>query len=81
MLEKAVAGPLLTISGLIDGEYEGNDYFDQTQNIKVNSLKSQKIIRENISYLFPNFALIENESVEANLMMALKYVKRSKSEK
>ena len=72
---------LLNLLGLIDGDYSGNyEIFDQ-KNVPVNSAKSQAIIREHISYLFQNFALIDNETVEYNLMLALKYVKLSKKDK
>ena len=72
---------LLNLLGLIDGDYSGHyEIFDQ-QNVPVNSVKSQAIIREHISYLFQNFALIDNETVEYNLMLALKYVKLSKKDK
>ncbi|CCM09211.1 ABC transporter ATP-binding protein [Streptococcus pneumoniae SPNA45] len=69
------------IVGLIDGDYSGRyEIFGQT-NLAVNSTKSQTIIREHISYLFQNFALIDDETVEYNLMLALKYVKLSKKDK
>ena len=72
---------LLNLLGLIDGEYSGRyEIFGQT-NLAVNSTKSQTIIREHISYLFQNFALIDDETVEYNLMLALKYVKLSKKDK
>lgn len=72
---------LLNLLGLIDGDYSGHyDIFGQ-QNVPVNSVKSQAIIRGHISYLFQNFALIDNETVEYNLMLALKYVKLSKKDK
>ena len=72
---------LLNLLGLIDGDYSGYyEIFGQT-NVPVNSAKSQAIIREHISYLFQNFALIDNETVEYNLMLALKYVKLSKKDK
>ncbi|NQO32961.1 ABC transporter ATP-binding protein [Streptococcus suis] len=72
---------LLNIIGLLDGEYEGNYLLFGHSNVPVNTRTSQKIIREQISYLFQNFALIENESVEYNLLMALKYTRLSKREK
>ena len=72
---------LLNLLGLIDGDYSGRyEIFGQT-NLAVNSTKSQTIIREHISYLFQNFALIDDETVEYNLMLALKYVKFSKKDK
>ena len=72
---------LLNLLGLIDGDYSGNYEIFGQKNVPVNSAKSQAIIREHISYLFQNFALIDNETVEYNLMLALKYVKLSKKDK
>ena len=72
---------LLNLLGLIDGDYNGHYEIFGQQNVPVNSVKSQAIIREHISYLFQNFALIDNETVEYNLMLALKYVKFSKKDK
>ena len=72
---------LLSIIGLIDDQYSGAYSFEGNENIKINSRKSQKIIREKISYLFQNFALIDNETVRYNLLLALKYVDCNKKEK
>ena len=72
---------LLNLLGLIDGDYSGHYEIFGQPHVPVNSVKSQAIIREHISYLFQNFALIDNETVEYNLMLALKYVKLSKKEK
>ena len=72
---------LLNLLGLIDGDYSGHYEIFGQQNVPFNSVKSQAIIREHISYLFQNFALIANETVEYNLMLALKYVKLSKKDK
>ena len=72
---------LLNLLDLIDGDYSGHYEIFGQKNVLVNSAKSQAIIREHISYLFQNFALIDNETVEYNLMLALKYVKLSKKDK
>lgn len=72
---------LLNIIGLIDGDYTGRYTLFDEENIKVNSRQSQKMIRERISYLFQNFALIESETVEYNLLMALHYSGLSKRQK
>lgn len=72
---------LLNIIGLIDSDYTGSYFFEGENNLKANSSKTQKIIRNEISYLFQNFALIENETVAFNLLLALKYIKKSKKEK
>ena len=72
---------LLNIIGLIEsfnsGEYTCMGY----KNVKPNSSLAQKIIRNDISYLFQNFALIEDQSVLSNLLLALKYVHQKKEEK
>ena len=84
----AIIGPsgsgkstLLNILGLIDKVDDGEYQFEQYTNIKPNSRLAQKIIREKISYLFQNFALVEEDTVLQNLLLALKYVKQSKKEK
>lgn len=84
----AIIGPsgsgkstLLNILGLIDKVDDGDYQFEQYTNIKPNSRLAQKIIREKISYLFQNFALIEEDTVLQNLLLALKYIKQSKKEK
>lgn len=84
----AIMGPsgqgkttLLNIIGLLEKFDEGNLTIDGECNIKINSIRATKILREKISYLFQNFALIENESVFYNLNLALKYVKVTKSYK
>ncbi len=84
----AIIGPsgsgkstLLNILGLIDKVDDGDYQFERYTNIKPNSRLAQKIIREKISYLFQNFALIEEDTVLQNLLLSLKYVKQSKKEK
>lgn len=71
---------LLNIIGLIEGDYDGDYYFKDNKNVRVNSSQSSKLIREEISYIFQSFALIEDESVRDNLKLALKYVNKSKDE-
>lgn len=72
---------LLNIIGLIDTFENGKYIFDKnSENIKPNSQLAQKIIRYKISYLFQNYALIEDETVEYNLKIALKYLKLKKGE-
>lgn len=72
---------ILNIIGLIEGDYEGEYYFKNNKNVKVNSKMSSKLIREEISYIFQSFALIEDETVRENLSLAVKYVKKSKNDK
>lgn len=84
----AITGPsgsgkstILNILGLIES-FDSGTYklFDQS-NIKPNSKTAMSIIREDISYLFQNFALIEDETVEYNLMLGIKYLHATKADK
>lgn len=69
---------LLNIIGLIEKADEGSiQIFDQ-KNIKPNTKQAEIAIRKYIGYLFQNFALIDNESVEENLKIGLKYVPNKK---
>ena len=84
----AITGPsgvgkstLLNIIGFIDRFDAGMYSFSGKTNIPINSQKSQKIIRDDLSYLFQNFGLIESDTVADNLNIAIKYIKKSKSEK
>ncbi len=66
-----------SLEGLDSGEvtftYEGKEW---------SVLKDKKFIRKNIvSYVFQNFALINDETVLNNLLFAMKSVKMTKSEK
>ncbi|WP_409069287.1 ABC transporter ATP-binding protein [Clostridium sp. FAM 1755] len=72
---------ILNIIGLLEDIDSGKFILDGNENIKVNSSKANKILREIIGYLFQNFALIDEETVLYNLQLALKYVKKSKNEK
>ena len=72
---------LLNIIGLLENADSGQVIIDDKKNIKANSNEANKIIREKISYLFQNFALVEQETVYENLKIALKYVKISNNEK
>lgn len=84
----AIAGPsgsgkstILNIIGLLEGFDSGEYLIDGERNIKVNSGKSVKVLRNTINYLFQNFALVEEETVIYNLNLALKYIKCNKAEK
>jgi putative ABC transport system ATP-binding protein len=84
----AITGPsgkgkttILNIIGLLEKFDEGELLIDGESNIKVNSSKATKVLREKISYLFQNFALIDDETVFYNLDLALKYVNADKAEK
>lgn len=72
---------LLNTIGLIESIESGELFLFNSKAPRVNTQKSNKIIRDKISYLFQNFALIEHKTVEDNLLMALKYTNLKKQEK
>jgi putative ABC transport system ATP-binding protein len=72
---------LLNIIGLIEPIDGGNHIIVGHRNIRPGSRAAQQVIRREISYLFQDFALVENLSVEKNLLMALYYVKATLREK
>ena len=72
---------LLNIIGLVDNNYKGNIIINGVDVSNLNRKKREQFIRENISYLFQNYALIDDESIKDNLMLALEYVKMNKTEK
>lgn len=72
---------LLNILGLLDFDYEGDVIVNGVSTKKLKRKEIDKLVRENINYLFQNYALIDDISVEENLLVVLKYTKLSKSEK
>lgn len=72
---------LLNIIGALDTKYDGEVFVNDTNLGGLSRAKRQKFIRDNISYLFQNYALIEDETVLENLLLALEYVKCSRREK
>lgn len=73
---------LLNILGLLEPA-EQLDYqlFGKKMPTSRRQRQCSKVIREEISYVFQDFALIEDQTVEENLMTALRYVSISRSEK
>lgn len=72
---------LLNILGLIESVDSGKVKIFDEEYIKPNSIQSNKLIRERISYVFQNFALLDNQTVLYNLLMAMKYRTLKKSDK
>lgn len=72
---------IMNIIGLLESFDSGKLIIDGEENISVNSKKANLNLRNKISYLFQNFALVENKTVSFNLEIATKYLKKSKSEK
>lgn len=71
---------LLNIIGLIEKSSFGEVTIFHEKNLKPNTRKTERTIRNFIGYLFQNYALIDNESVEDNLKIGLKYRKLSKEQ-
>lgn len=66
---------LLNILGTLEKVDKGQTVHFSYKNIRPQSKKSIILLREKISYLFQNYALIDNETVEKNLKLALKFSK------
>lgn len=69
---------LLNILGLLEKSDSGQIIIDEEVIPSPRCRKATKILREKISYLFQNFALIDEETVFNNLILALRYVKGNK---
>lgn len=66
---------LLNILGTLEKVDSGETVHFSHKNVRPQSKKSIILLREKISYLFQNYALIDNETVEDNLKIALKFSK------
>ena len=64
---------ILNILGLLEKPNFGEVIVEG--DTKLNKKETMMIQRHKFSYLFQNYALIENETVEANLKIALEYRK------
>lgn len=53
-------------------DYEGELLIDSIATKDISKRKKEQLVRENINYLFQNYALIDNESVRYNLELVLK---------
>lgn len=71
---------LLNIIGLLERPEQGETIHFGLQNIKPFSQNAQRLLRTKIGYLFQNYALLENKTVEYNLNLVFDY-KTKKHEK
>lgn len=69
---------LLNLLSLIEKPDVGQIFWREKEIKKVNTSETNKIIREEIGYLFQNYALIDNATVEENIEIGLKYRKDAK---
>lgn len=72
---------VLNIIGLLESPNSGEVKLFGKQRTKVNSRSSNLLRRNCISYLFQNYALIDEESVSYNLDIPLMYIKKGRKEK
>lgn len=72
---------LLNIIGLISTISSGSIIIKNESNLTPNSKKAMLLRRNTIGYLFQNYGLIDDESVEWNLNLALEYKKLSCSKR
>lgn len=72
---------LLNMLGLLDNDYNGEILYNGKLLSKVNEKKKNEYIRSNINYLFQNYALVDSETVEYNLLLALNYENISLNDK
>lgn len=72
---------LLNILGLNDLPTNGQYFFEEKNIGKLKRRQKLILQREKISFLFQDFGLIEDETIEFNLDIGLKYLKLSKPEK
>ncbi len=72
---------LLNIIGLISNISSGSITIKKQSNLTPSSKKAMLLRRNTIGYLFQNYGLIDDESVEWNLNLALEYKKLSRSQR
>lgn len=72
---------LLNIIGMLIKVDKGDIWIKGYKNPVFGSGKSKKLLRNDVSYLFQNFGLIDDETVEGNLELALHFKSISKKEK
>lgn len=72
---------LLNILGMLESSTSGKIELFGQKLPKINSHEAMIFRREKINYLFQSFALVSNETVKNNLLLALKFANKSKNEK
>lgn len=72
---------ILNMIGLLEKPDSGTINLFGVVAPKINSSKSKLLLRNKIAYLFQNYALVDNETTDYNLNIALEYVKATKIQK
>lgn len=71
---------LLNIIGLLEKPDNGTLKIKEIENPRFGSKKGIKLLRNNISYLFQNFGLMDSETVKENLKVSTRFKNLKKSE-
>jgi putative ABC transport system ATP-binding protein len=69
---------LLNIIGGLEVPKYGHVFIN---DIQVNKKSRSQLLRDEITYLFQNYALVDTFTVEKNLLLAIKYQNKSRAEK
>ncbi|CAG7839351.1 Lipoprotein-releasing system ATP-binding protein LolD [Clostridium haemolyticum] len=72
---------LLNMIGCIEPITSGEINVCGIKNPNINKKSGSQLLRNKISFLFQNYALVDDETVNFNLDIALRFTKSSKSEK
>lgn len=72
---------ILNIIGILEKPDSGIIRIFGSENPSLNSTQANRLLRTKIAYLFQNFALIDNSTIDDNLEIPLIYSKSSKAEK
>ncbi|KRN76018.1 ABC transporter ATP-binding protein [Weissella minor] len=72
---------ILNMMGLLDSPDSGQILIDGKKAPAIDSRQATKIRRNTINYLFQSFALIEERTVQENLLLAMHFTKQSQAAK
>lgn len=72
---------LLNILGLLESADHGTVHLFGEDCLRVRSKEASRLLRLRLGYLFQNYALIDNETVDYNLRIAQAYTKGSRKKK
>ena len=84
----AITGPsgsgkstLLNMIGLLEKADKGEVRLFGERGLRVGSREATRLLRYRLGYLFQNFALVDSDSVDANLQIAQAYAKGSRDDR
>lgn len=72
---------LLNIIGMLDNDYKGDVVILDFENPRIDSKIGRMLLKNDISYLFQNFGLIDNKTIYQNLAIVSTIRKLSKQQK